>query len=254
MNSTQAANDPARILADAEARLERRCAALHIARKPTIEEDVAAAVERARRCAAANHTRVTRTPQSGRRRKERDLDEEIDGAIADMERLEQTLPPYYRDTLLPHKTVVIVAYLDVEKANIGDAEKWLATFKIVGCPDHPELEGEAFGKTLLRSWNPPRRGWVSPQHALAQDFLAVTGRRLRTIPRRPPRAIVGSFLADCQVLAETRVVARRMDRKERRWIPTHPDEHYSAIGRLVKLCAGCPRVLRRKQSESEPQS
>lgn len=166
----------------------------------------------------------------------REIDDAIEQAAKDVERL----PPHYRQTLLPAGELVVVSLIDVEIGNVGGREKWFAHFSIV--------EGDHAGKVLLRAYNRPKPGWLSPQHALSRDFVAVTGLRHAPIPKRPPRAILGGFLRDVFVEARTQRVGRRMDRKTREWVETPGADHYSVIDEIVRLVAGTPRVceLRRK--------
>jgi hypothetical protein len=143
---------------------------------------------------------------------------------------------------------VIVSLLNVEVGNIGGADKWFALFEILDCPDlRPEHAAELRGCTILRSYNPPRRGWLSRNHALFCDWQAVTGRPLKTVPKRSPRTILSAFLKDVQVLAKTRVVKRRMNQETRKWDETPKEDWYSVIDHIVKLVAGCPRVLQERK-------
>jgi hypothetical protein len=172
---------------------------------------------------------------------------DVDRALDLAEAEERRLPPNYRDTLLPDGARVVIGLRDVDLGRVGGAEKWLALFTIQEVLDVPEGARIAYnGATLLRSWNAPARGWIARQHALAQDWQAVTGRPLRTVPKTSPRAIVGAFLRGVLVEAETHVVKRRMDTKARAWVEVPDDERYSVVSCLVRLVAGTPRVLLRK--------
>ena len=174
----------------------------------------------------------------------------VDSFLEDVEKAESKLPPYYRDTLLPPGALVVVSWRDVEVGNIAGAEKWFSLSEILECPDlEPHHAEELRGHVLLRSYNPPKRRWLARNHALFQDWQAVTGRPLKTVPKRSPRAILGAFLKDVQVLAKTRIVNRRMDRESREWVTTPKEEWYSVIDHIVKLEAGCPRVLQERRKK-----
>ena len=176
---------------------------------------------------------------------------EIDAAIVQAER-DEAAHPHYRTTLLPEGAKVIAAFVDVEVGSVGKrAEKWFGHFRLIDVEIPDAIERERLvGRTLLRSWNAPRRGWLSPSHALARDFRAVCGEPLRTIPKAAPRAIVGSFLRGVFVCATSSIVGRRMDPESRKWIKTPADEWYSVISRIDGLAAGSPalpRFLARKK-------
>jgi len=200
-------SDPARVLGAAQARLEQRRAQARVA------------------------------PLEPRRASRESSDEwrEIDDAIRAADADAKRLPPHYRQTRLPDGAVVRATYIDVEVGNVGGREKWLARFRIV--------EGDLEGAVLLRAYNPPRPGWLSPQHALSLDFRAVTGLPPQPIPKRAPRAILGAFLKGVVVEARTALVMRRMDRKRREWVSTPEGHWYSVIDSLVGLVAGTPRIL-----------
>jgi hypothetical protein len=167
--------------------------------------------------------------------------EEIDAAIVQGER-EESAKPHYRATLLPEGAQVIAAFVDVETGIVGKrSEKWFGHFRLIDVeiPDALERRRHS-GKTILRTWNAPRRGWLSPTHALARDFAAVCGLPLRSIPKAAPRAILGAFLRGVFVTATTRVVKRRMDEKSRAWVETLPADWYSVIDRIDGLALGSP--------------
>jgi len=173
---------------------------------------------------------------------------EMDSFLEAAEKAELELPPHYRDTLLPDGAQAVVALRQVEVGSIAGAKKWFALFEILECPDlEPDHEADLRGRTLLRSYNPPRRKWLSQNHELYLDWKAVTGRSLKTIPDWSPRTILSTFLKDVQVLAKTRVVNRRMDHQARKWIPTPEEDWYSVIDRIVKRTAGWPRVLQQRK-------
>ncbi len=137
---------------------------------------------------------------------------------------------------------MIAAFGDVEVGIVGKrAEKWFGHFRLIDVelPD-PLQRRRLAGKTILRTWNRPNRGWLSPSHALARDFLAVCGLPLRTIPKAAPRAILGCFLRGVFVGATTRVVRRRMDQATRAWVETPDSEWYSVIDQIDALAAGSP--------------
>jgi hypothetical protein len=81
--------------------------------------------------------------------------------------------------------------------------------------DHRHAAGSTpstLGSGFSARDNAPRRQWLSPRHNLTLDWIAVTGLRPRAMPlKRPPRAVLGTFLRDCHVTAHTSVVARRMN-------------------------------------------
>lgn len=176
-------------------------------------------------------------------------EDEIESFLEAAEKAELELPPYYRDTLLPEDALVVVSLREVEIGNIGGAKKWFAHFEIVECPDlEPDHAADARGRTILRSYNPPGHKWLAHNHELYLDWKAVTGRPLKTVPKRSPRAILSAFLKDVQVRATTRVVSRTMDHKARKWISTPEEDWYSVIDRIVGLEAGCPRVLQQRKN------
>jgi hypothetical protein len=185
-----------------------------------------------------------------------DQEREAAEVLAAMRREEKHLPPYYRDTVLPEGCAVIVALRDVQVSSIqGASEKWFSLFAIVDCLGlDAETTAAARGRTILRSYNAPRRGWLSRSHALYGDYVAVVGRPLRTVPRVSPRAFLRSFLVGCHVEAVTRRVVRRMDAKARCWVPTPVEDHYSVIDYFIKRVDGCPPVLQvGKKWQSEPE-
>jgi hypothetical protein len=176
----------------------------------------------------------------------RQVDAAIDAAAAQ----ERSLPPSFRHTRLPDGCIVSVTLEDVIEKNVSGCDKWWAVFRIMEARGDPEAAAEASGRLILRSWNAPRRGtWLSPRHALAMDYLAVVGRPLQSIPRHPPRAIVGAFLRGVVVEARTHLVTKFMDREARKWAGAPGSEHYSIVDKLLKLEAGTPRVLLRKAPE-----
>ncbi len=184
---------------------------------------------------------------------------DIDRAIEAAAKAEGQLPPSYRETKLPDGLRIISQYKDVAVGNIGGKDKWLATFQIIESSGGAEL----VGYPILRSWNIPLGGRLSPQHHLAIDWQNVTKRRPLPLPpqqqadvsredwiraeTRRARRYLGSFLKDIQVEARTHVVARRMDRQSRKWVGTPEDARYSVIDLIESCTAGCPRVLRRLQ-------
>lgn len=184
-------------------------------------------------------------PSTDGARGENDPWADVDAAASAIARGPREL--HYRKTLLSDGARVHAVLTDVTQANIGAATKWLALFKIHDVESIRPSDRNNIGRLILRSWNPPRGRFLSYQHALAIDWKAIVGFPLDAVPKGyGPRGVLGAFLLNVIVLAETRVVARVMDAKERKWKPTPPSEHYSVITKLMSRVGGTPpRILQR---------
>jgi len=235
----------ATILADAQKGIERRRADLGIS--DTTPQDAPhganASEDDAQPLSHANGTGNASQGTSGGETAPDDW-AEVDQAIAHQRKTEKEVGPSYRETLIDDCECVVVAFEKVDVAKVFGKPKWIVHFRVV--------EGLWKELPLIRGYNPPKSLWFSPHHSLAKDYLAVTGLRLRSLPKRiSPRGFLGSFLRDVWVEAETHVVNRRMvveKGKKSRWVETPAEEHYSTISRLVRRVEGTPRVLQRRSS------
>ena len=188
---------------------------------------------------------------------------DADEFLNQAERDATKIAPNYRNTKLANGTVVTVYLEEVLVRNVGGCEKWLARMVIADGPNE--------GLPILRSWNIPRRGWISPQHHLAQDWLALPGRPVPPMPKaaedtdskgkklsqkgrraheqRRARSVLHALLRGSGgvvlVEARTHLVKKRMDRRARKWVDIPESAHYSVRDKLVKL--GTPRCLELRQ-------
>ena len=192
--------------------------------------------------------------------------DEIDAAIDSAEIEAERIAPSYRQTLLPDGEIVLADFKDVVVGNVGGTWRWLSTLIISSDPSI----GEWGGLPILRSYNMPKRGWLSPQHSLAIDWRNVTGIPMLPLPKPPnlnpsrgkkqpsrrewqaaetrrARLYLGSFLRKVQVEVRTRVVNKQMDRKTREWVETKPSDWYSVVDRILSRTAGVPRILKRRE-------
>ena len=174
-----------------------------------------------------------------------DVEQLIEASEADAKRLR----PHYSHVLLPAGALIHAQLIDVEVGVVAGARKWFALFEI------HEFNGVSFANrpTILRSYNAPRKGWLSRSHELARDFCAVTG-----LVKPPPvprdcsaRAFINAFLKETIVEATTRVVKQRMDRRLHKWRETPEGEWYSVIDSITRLADGVPRVLQRRQTSDQ---
>lgn len=198
-----------------------------------------------------------RSPRSGRSERhasedsDRSWDEEdaaIEAALEDERRL---VEPYWRHTRLEDGAVITVEFIDADDGHVpGGAPKWFAHCRILEAEDESKI-----GLPIIRSYNTPKRGWISHRHNLAMDWRAITGLPMIPVPKSSPRVVLGMFLRGCQVEAVTHLVTRYQDSKERKWID-HPDP-YSVIDRFVRVVNGTPRYVQRRSKSSscsqEPQ-
>jgi hypothetical protein len=184
---------------------------------------------------------------------------DIDQAIAEGESAAERIPPSYRHTLLADGAIIRAQLVDVQAGRVGSRTKWFAIFEI--SEDDDQVEARRL--PILRGYNAPREGWLSPQHALAVDYVTVTGLRLYPMPKetnrdleyakylrretRRARLVLGSFLKDVQIEAHTHVVNRQMDAGAGTWIQTPEINWYSTIDRILRCTAGCPRILQQRK-------
>ncbi len=181
--------------------------------------------------------------------------DKIDDAIDEIGKLEQDRRNY-RATLVPDGAKLVSTYKSVARGRVAKgAFKWLALFEIVECDAAPA----AVGRVILRSWNEPRRGWLSPKHALARDFAAVCRCSLRSLPpNASPNVILSSFLRDVWIFATAHTVTEFVDAKTRQKVTREPWEHYSVIASIDGVAAGSPQqpryLSRRRRGVARPRN
>ena len=176
--------------------------------------------------------------------------DEIGSTIDELDRADRDVADF-RSTLLPAGEMVQVELAPIEPPIApvhiaGGAARWFVYFRVI--------DGEPYaGRTILGSYNPPSGPFLSRNHALYADWLAIVGRPLRSLPRRyTARSLLGAFLRGVVVTASTRQVGRmRPDprRDPRTWLDLADDDprRYSVIDRLISLSAGTPPVLDRRR-------
>lgn len=190
---------------------------------------------------------------------------EVDAAIERAER--DAEKPHYLDTLLPDGAVVRAQLVSVAAGMVANRLKWLALFRIAD--DEDRVDAEMRGRPLLRAWNAPPAGRLSPQHSLHLDWMAITEGRVRPLPMPPEtptearrrkrkesyleaegrraRQVLGMIVAGCELEVRTHIVKRRMDRRGRQWVETPPSSWYSAGDAIVCVTAGTARVEQRRR-------
>ena len=143
------------------------------------------------------------------------------------------MPEKYGD---PYGTLVTpgkyrVFFRGTDSGYVYGSERLFCWFTI-----SPDEKGD--GQPLLRIYNTLRRPFVPRSHNIFLDYWALTGRR------PPPTVKPAHFLEGCEVLAQ--VVTVHGNQKGRRGAaPIGPP--YSKIDGLIKITAGTPPCLRRRE-------
>ena len=171
--------------------------------------------------------------------------DDVDAAIAESLDQEQKLAPHYRGTRLEDGAVIDCQFVRAEEGCVNKAMKWFTWFKIVNTND--ANDARMIGMPIIRTYNKPRPGWISPRHNVSIDWAAVTGLPPRPIPNRSSNAVLGAFLRSCVIEARTHLVTGYNDQRERRWVERPESDHYSVIDKLVRVVAGTPRVLQMRR-------